>query len=101
MLLTLAAETEAHGPNLHESPPELIDNEEEWEVEIIDGGPVGHGFNYLIHYVGYSSSEDRWMPQSQLKNARESVAEFHARHPSAPKPQNYDRFMAGVVTSSA
>jgi len=36
-LLTLYKETEEHGPNYHEPPPDVIEGKPEWEVEQIVG----------------------------------------------------------------
>jgi hypothetical protein len=37
LLLTLYKETEAHGPNFIEPPPEIIEGEQEWEVKKVLG----------------------------------------------------------------
>jgi len=53
-LLTPYKETDKHGPNFLEPPPDLIDGEEEWEIEKI----LGHRTyrkkkQYLIRWKGY------------------------------------------------
>jgi hypothetical protein len=47
--LTPYKETEKHGPNFLELPPDLIDGKEEWEVEEILGDPqYRHKRQYLV-----------------------------------------------------
>ena len=48
-------ETEKHGPNFLEPPPELIDGEEEWEVEqIIGQRTYRRKKQYLVRWKGYT-----------------------------------------------
>jgi len=48
-LLTPYKETEKHGPNFLEPPPDLIDGKEEWEVKEILGDPqYQHKRQYLV-----------------------------------------------------
>ena len=52
-------ETEEHGENFMEPPPDLINGEPEWEVEqILDMRTRQSGKQYLIHWKGYSSAHD-------------------------------------------
>jgi hypothetical protein len=56
-LLTLYKETEEHGDNFAQPPPELIDRQEEYEVEqIMNSRQIGHAWKlqYLLHWKGYS-----------------------------------------------
>ena len=77
-LLTPYVETLEHGPNFPEPPPELIDDEEEYPIEIIlDGRPTRNkrGFKYLVKWEGYCDAHNMWKPSSELKNAQEFIAE--------------------------
>ncbi len=77
-LLTPYKETEFHGHNFEQPLPDLIDGDEEYEVEhILDSRCFGHGrqVQYLVHWKGYPTSDNQWIPWSDL-NAPELLAEF-------------------------
>jgi Chromo (CHRromatin Organisation MOdifier) domain len=60
-LLTPYKETEEHGENFAQPPPELIEGQEEYEVEqIIDSRWWGRGrkLQYLLQWKGYSCAHD-------------------------------------------
>jgi hypothetical protein len=77
-------ETEVHGPNYTEPPPDLIDGEEHYEVEaIIQHKGTGSRRKYLVTWVGYPDSERTWLPESELKTAAELLAEYKRRIKSA------------------
>ena len=66
-LLTLYNETDRHGPNFLEPPPDLINGEEEWEIEKI----LGHWTyrrkkQFLIQWKGYVPANDSWVDESGL-----------------------------------
>ena len=61
--------------------PELLDDEEEYEVESI----VGHDTRkqgkqqkewYLVRWAGYPPEYDQWMPEDELSNARGAIDDF-------------------------
>ena len=58
-LLTTYKETLEHSPNFLQPPPDLIDSEEEYEVEVIlrHRGKPGRR-TFLIRWKGYSTAED-------------------------------------------
>lgn len=65
--LTLYHENNTHGPNYTRPPPDVIDEQDEYEVEAI----VGHrkkkdGIHYHIKWKGYSSGENTWEPEDSL-----------------------------------
>jgi hypothetical protein len=73
-------------------PPEPVelDGELEWEVhEVIDSRLTGRGrrqtMSYLVNWKGFATKDDSWEPIENLKNAQEAIAEFHERHPDAPR----------------
>jgi len=75
-LLTPYKETDRHGPNFLEPPPDLIDGEEEWEIEKI----LGHRTyqkkkQYLIQWKGYAPAHDSWTDESGL-HAPELLADY-------------------------
>jgi hypothetical protein len=68
-LLTPYHETQSHGPNFTQPPPELIDGEEEYEVEdIISDRRHGRSkkFQYLVKWFGYPSAENSWVDEKDL-----------------------------------
>ena len=83
-------ETPAHGPNFTRPPPEIVEGEDEhYEVETVLQSrltPNKKGIQYLIKWKGYPSSENSWLPASQMKSASTLVKQFHSRNPTAPRP---------------
>jgi hypothetical protein len=63
-------ETDIHGPNFHDPPPDLINNEEEYEVEaILSHKGTDKRCRYLISWKGYSTASNEWVPEGNLENA--------------------------------
>ena len=84
-LLTPYKETAFHGDNYMRPPPDLINNEEEYEVEqILDSRIRGRNrkVQYLVKWVGYPDSDNQWLDAEQL-TADEAIREFKQRHPHA------------------
>ena len=75
-----------HGPAQDPPPPEIINNQEEYEVEtILDSRVSGRqGLQYLVKWKGYGNEENSWEPVTNLKHSKELIAEFHRLHPQAP-----------------
>jgi Chromo (CHRromatin Organisation MOdifier) domain len=62
-LLTPYKEMEEHGPNFAKPPPELIKEQEEYEVEqVLASRTYGHWkkLQYLICWKGYSHAHNSW-----------------------------------------
>ena len=77
-LLTPYLETNIHGKNFPEPPPDLIEEEEEYEVDSIrDCRKRGKGYQYLVEWKGYS--DKTWEPESNLKNATKILQEYKRR----------------------
>jgi len=77
-LLTPYRETEAHGSNYSRPPPDLVDNEEEYEVEkVLDVRQFGrrHKKQYLIKWKGYPDSDNEWVDHKDV-HAPEAIREF-------------------------
>ena len=66
-LLSPYQETNTHGPNFSQPPPNMIDAEEEYKIDWIVAH-CGNGKNcqYLTAWKGYPSSENTWEPKSNL-----------------------------------
>ena len=84
-LLTPYSETEIHGSNFLEPPPDLLEGEPEWEVEEILGSRR-HGrkkqLQFLVRWKGYSPAHDSWVDKSDL-HAPNLLQDFLRRHPTA------------------
>ncbi len=77
-LLTPYRETDIHGSNYSRLAPDLIDNEEEYEVEkILDSWQFGRGRKkqYLIKWKGYPDSDNEWVDKRDV-HAPEAIREF-------------------------
>ena len=82
-LLTPYHETIEHGANYQCPPPEMIDNQEEYEVEqVINHWYYGHKkmLQYLICWKGYSAADNTWEPADQVY-ADALVKTYHKKHP--------------------
>jgi Chromo (CHRromatin Organisation MOdifier) domain len=80
-LLMPYKETEEHGENFAQPPPELIDGQEEYEVEqIINSRRMGCTWKlqYLLHWKGYSHTHDSWQDATKV-HTLELVKEYQAR----------------------
>ena len=79
-LLTPYRETEFHGPNYARPPPDLINEEEQYEVEqVLDERNNGcwKKKQYLVKWKGYPDSDNQWLDAKDMENAQELIAEFH------------------------
>jgi Chromo (CHRromatin Organisation MOdifier) domain len=78
-LLTPYKEMEEHGPNFPELPPELIKEQEEYEVEQVLASRL-YGcwkkLQYLIRWKGYSHTHDSWVSADDV-HAPDLVQTFH------------------------
>jgi hypothetical protein len=60
-------ETQEHGHNFTDPPPELIEGQEEWEVEqILDMRLYRCKRQYLIKWKGYSDAHNSWEPEENV-----------------------------------
>ena len=62
-------------------PPDLIEDEEQWEVEAIVGHKRrGCGHRYLVKWAGYLTSENTWQSAEDLKDASEILSDYQQLH---------------------
>jgi len=82
-LLLPYRETTVHGPNFTCPPPDLIEDEEEYEVEAIINHRC-HGrrrqLQYLIKWKGYPLSDNTWEAAEDV-HAEDLVKGYHKHHP--------------------
>jgi hypothetical protein len=84
-LLSPYKETEEHGANFPELPPDFVEGEEEYKVEqVLDSRWHGRGkkLQYLLKWRGYSQAHDSWELAEQV-HALELVDRFHWENPEA------------------
>ena len=74
-------------------PPVFIDGEPEFEIAEILNSKVNQQccnckLLYLIHWTGYAGTDEEtsWILATELGNAPELVADYHAAYPAKPGP---------------
>ncbi len=68
-LLTPYHETVIHGPNYSRLPPDLVDDQEEYEVEkILDSRQFSRRqkLQYLIKWKGYPDLDNEWVDHKDV-----------------------------------
>jgi hypothetical protein len=77
-------ETKEHGPNYERPTPEIVNDEEgHYEIEaILMARPTRNrkSTQYLIKWKGYPASENLWLPEKELTNAKELLDLFKQKH---------------------
>jgi hypothetical protein len=84
-LLTPYIETDFHGPNYTRPPPDLINDEEEYEVEQVLSSRRhgrGHKVQYLVKWKGYPDSDNEWVNWDDM-HAEEALEDFRKQNPRA------------------
>ncbi|ESK89215.1 pro-pol protein [Moniliophthora roreri MCA 2997] len=76
-LLSLYKETEEHGANFLEPPPDIIEGHEEFEIEAIIGHkPRKDPKKFLVSWKGFDSSHNEWKKKEELEHAMELYLEY-------------------------
>jgi len=82
-LLSPYRKTPLHSPNFSQPPPDLIDGEAEYEVELIRSHQC-HGrsrkLQYLIKWKGYPESDNTWEDTDQI-HAPNLIKLYHQNNP--------------------
>ena len=82
-------------PERHQPPPPPVEVEGELEYEIekildskVDRRRKPCNLLYLVKWTGYEGTDEEtsWVLATELSNAPEAVAEFHAQNPGKPGP---------------
>jgi hypothetical protein len=82
LLLTPYRETPEHGPNFLDPPPDIIDDEPEWEVErILKQQTFGRWKKkqYLVRWKGYLPAHDSWVNKDDM-HANDLLRDFETQH---------------------
>ena len=67
---------------------ELIDEKEEYEVEaVLNHKNIRSHPHYLMKWVGYSTAENSWEPESNLTNAQQLLETYKKDHNLHQKAQ--------------
>lgn len=68
-------------------PPAVsVDGKTEYAVErILDSRLYRHKLQYHVKWMGYGMDDSTWESEENIQNSPEAVADFHRRHPSAPR----------------
>jgi len=80
-LLTPYKETDQHGPNFLEPPPDILEGEPEWEVEQILKEQLFSRWKkkqYLVHWKGYLPAHDSWVNSEDL-HTPDLLADFESQ----------------------
>ena len=76
----------AEGAETFMQAPELIDDEEQWEIEeILDKTKSKGTYYYKVKWVGWGDPYNQWLPENELENAAELRKEFDDRAPAVSK----------------
>jgi hypothetical protein len=81
-LLSPYHETTQHGLNFSQPPPELIEDEEEYEVEAIHNHRCfgcNCALQYLIKWRGYPKSDNTWEPTDSV-HTPDLLKEYQRKH---------------------
>jgi hypothetical protein len=84
-LLTPYIETDFHSPNFMRPPPDLINEEEEYEVEQVLSSRHhgrGHKVQYLVKWKGYPDSDNEWVNWDNM-HTEEALEDFRKQNPRA------------------
>ena len=81
-LLSPYHENDIHGPHFPNPPLNLIDGEEEYEIKwILWHHRILFSHSFLIQWKGYSTKEDSWVPERDLKYSKSTLLDYKKRHP--------------------
>ena len=75
-------------------PPPMIeiDGEDQAEIEEVLASRMHYGkLQYLVKWLGYSVTDNEWIPVDELGAAEDYVAGFHRKYPLKPSPENLHR----------
>ena len=76
-LLKPYKETEQHGPNYIPRPPDIVNEEEQYEVErIMNHRTRGRQTQYLIRWKGYTPMDDSWESERDLEDAPDILKRY-------------------------
>jgi hypothetical protein len=82
-LLSLSPNDPFEGQTQPEPPPVIVNNQEEYEVEVIlDSRLYRQRLQYLVKWTGYDDTT--WEPYIHVKHLTEKLRQFHKKYPQKP-----------------
>ena len=88
VLLKPYTETDVHGKNYTQPPPELLEEQEVYEVEmIIKHWKWGWGYQYFIKWKGYPIEEATWELESNISQDGNMLEQYKLWHQLWNQPQ--------------
>ncbi|ESK93871.1 hypothetical protein Moror_13025 [Moniliophthora roreri MCA 2997] len=76
-LLRPYKETEAHGRNFLEPPPDIVEGHEEFEIEAIIGHkPLRKPRRYLVSWKGFDSLHNEWKTKEELEHTMDLYLDY-------------------------
>ena len=100
-LLTPYRETPFHGRNYARPPPDLIANQEEYEVErVLDVRHYGRKKTrqYLVEWKGYPDSDNEWVNQEDM-SADEAIQEYEDKCGDKRRPNRTKKRIRHLMSS--
>ena len=80
-LLKPYVKTETHGENYTRPPPDLLEEQEVYEVEmIVKHRKRGRGYQYFIKWKGYLIEEATWEPETNISKDGDMLTRYKLRH---------------------
>ena len=80
-LLKPYVETETYGENYTRLPPDLLEEQEVYEVEtIVKHRKRGKGYQYFIKWKGYPIEEATWEPETNISKDGDMLTRYKLRH---------------------
>ena len=100
-LLTPYRETPFHRRNYEHPPPDLIANQEEYEIKkVLDAHHYGRKKTrqYLVKWKGYPDSDDEWVSQKDM-SADEAIQEYEERFGNKREPSRTKKRIRHLMSS--
>lgn len=92
VLLKPYKETEQHGLNFIPEPPDIINDEAEYEVErILNHRRRGRSYQYLIRWKNYLAMDDSWEPEEHLTGAQDILRQYKEAQKISIQPETIAR----------
>ena len=74
VLLMPYIENEVHGPNFLQPPPDIKNDEEQWEIEaILNHRQHRQGYQYYVLWKGWPITNATWELSTCFKNGGETI----------------------------
>ena len=91
VLLKPYTETDVHGENYTQPPPELLEEQEVYKVKmIVKHRKQGRGSQYFIKWKGYPIKEVMWELGSNISKDSNMLEQYKLQHQLWNQPQNKD-----------